>query len=40
MHIKIVQLRVKNGMSIAETAKLVGISPRTVIRMSKQALER
>lgn len=36
LHDKIVQLRIKNGMSIADTAKLVGVSTRTVIRVSKQ----
>lgn len=36
MHDKIVQLRIRNGMSIADTAKLVGVSTRTVIRVSKQ----
>lgn len=36
MHERIVQLRLKNGVSIAETAKLVGTSTRTVIRVCKQ----
>ncbi|RZT91073.1 DNA invertase Pin-like site-specific DNA recombinase [Advenella incenata] len=37
MHDKIIQLRIKKGMSIADTAKFVGVSTRTVIRVSQQA---
>lgn len=36
LHDKIIQLRIKNGMSIVVTAKLVGVSTRTVIRVCKQ----
>lgn len=36
MHEKIIQLRVHNGLSINATAKLVSVSPRTVIRVVNQ----
>ena len=36
LHDKIIQLRIRNGMSIASTAELVGVSTRTVIRVCKQ----
>lgn len=36
LHEKIVQLRIGNRMSIADTAKLVGTSMRTVIRVCQQ----
>lgn len=39
LHDKIIQLRIGNGMSIADTAKLVGTSTRTVIRVCKQQEE-
>ncbi len=39
LHDKIVQLYIKNGMSIVDTAKLVGASTRTVIRVCKQREE-
>ncbi|CZF80998.1 recombinase family protein [Grimontia marina] len=36
LHDKIYQLRVTNQLSIADTAKLAGVSERTVIRVSKK----
>lgn len=36
LHDNIVQLRVRNGMSISDAAKLVGVSTRTVIRVSQE----
>ncbi|CAQ81903.1 putative resolvase (plasmid) [Aliivibrio salmonicida LFI1238] len=39
MHEKIIQLRVHNELSINSTAKLVGVSARTVIRIVKQYKE-
>lgn len=36
LHEKIYQLRVTNQLSIADTAKLTGVSERTVIRVSKK----
>ncbi|MBB1313421.1 recombinase family protein [Aliivibrio sp. SR45-2] len=40
MHEKIIQLRVHNELSINSTAKLVGVSARTVIRIVKQYKEK
>ncbi len=40
MHDKIIQLRVHNELSINSTAKLVGVSARTVIRIVKQYKEK
>lgn len=38
MHDKIIQLRLRNGMSIPDTANLTGVSTRTVIRVCKQIM--
>ncbi|MCR9905512.1 serine recombinase, partial [Vibrio alginolyticus] len=35
-HEKIYQLRVINGLSISDTAKLTNVSTRTVIRVAKK----
>ena len=40
IHDENAQLRIRNGISIADTAKLAGVSARTVIRVSKQEAER
>ncbi|CAI1203626.1 MULTISPECIES: phospholipase D-like domain-containing protein [Serratia] len=37
LHAKIIELRVKNNQSIRDTARLCGVSERTVIRIVKQA---
>ncbi|EKN4715539.1 recombinase family protein [Yersinia enterocolitica] len=37
LHEKIVELRVKNGLSIRDTARLAGVSERTVIRVVNQS---
>lgn len=37
LHDKIVELRVKNGLSIRDTARLAGVSERTVIRVVNQS---
>ena len=39
LHRKIIELRVKNGQSIRDTARLCGVSERTVIRIVKKAEE-
>ncbi|EKA4077433.1 TPA: recombinase family protein [Vibrio parahaemolyticus] len=39
LHDKIYQLRVTNGLSIRDTAKLANVSPRTVIRVVKRMKE-
>lgn len=36
LHEKIYQLRVVNGMSISDTAKLANVSDRTVVRVVKK----
>ena len=35
IHKNICQLRLENGLSIADTARLTGVSERTVIRVTK-----
>lgn len=37
LHEKIIELRIKNGQSIRDTARLTGVSERTVIRIVKKA---
>jgi len=39
LHEKIIELRVQNGQSIRDTARLCGVSERTVIRIVKKAEE-
>jgi len=39
LHEKIVELRVQNGQSIRDTARLCGVSERTVIRIVKKVEE-
>src|SRR5471030_1114380 len=40
LHAKIIELRVKNNQSIRDTARLCGVSERTVIRIVKKSQER